>query len=644
MPKPDNSSESELSGIQAIELSESELSGVPEEITTQCTTEARLPELEQQGASSSFIDPFDLTITVSEGECTCLQDMESECGDDIDFEPSFDITLGPMNFQEVDDVSFGDIEMGYCEDNTEEDLGREEFKGKESGTGVRRVYDPEHAHFVAKDEACLIYLNPLLQLASNLKYTCQVKGCGRVPSIKHSFVGSAIYLKWVCEEDHLVYQWCSQPVLRRGLHTGDIMMSSALFTSGNNYGKVALFAQFLRLHFVSSAVYSRLQRCYIVPTIDQAWTDHQQSVFEEFRGKDLVILGDGRMDSPGYNAKFCSYTVMENDSKKILSLVTVDKRETEKKSCLMEKAGFQKVMRELSRDGMSVKEVVTDAHSQIGAFMKKDYPEIKHSHDIWHTAKNLGKKIITAGQDKECQLLQKWSQDISNHFWHVAQTANTYEDFIGLWSGVLHHVVDEHSWLMQYSDNCPAECSHGPLTTEATDEKWLEKGSKAHHVLRKIVLDKRFLNKVPYYLNARTTAELENFHQLILMYASKRFAYSPPVYRARNILAALDYNSNLNRDVKKRPDGTVRMHRTFNKKSKRWTVYPEKVAKTYKHIDVILEQIVRNRLEDRLGMHREVELPALDPRRLSKTIAPISPPPTEQLEKEKKSRVEKKDD
>lgn len=55
----------------------------------------------------------------------------------------------------------------------------------------------------------------------------------------------------------------------------------------------------------------------------------------------------------------------------------------------------------------------------------------------------------------------------------------------------------------------------------------------------------------------RSTAELENFNNLILMYSGKRFAYSPPVYRARNQLAALDYNANVDRKMKRKLDGTV---------------------------------------------------------------------------------------
>jgi hypothetical protein len=56
---------------------------------------------------------------------------------------------------------------------------------------------------------------------------------------------------------------------------------------------------------------------------------------------------------------------------------------------------------------------------------------------------------------------------------------------------------------------------------------------------------------------SRSTGDLENFNNLILMYSGKRFAYSPPVYRARSQLAALDYNAHIDRETKKKPDGTI---------------------------------------------------------------------------------------
>ncbi|XP_052258620.1 uncharacterized protein LOC127863260 [Dreissena polymorpha] len=90
-----------------------------------------------------------------------------------------------------------------------------------------------------------------------------------------------------------------------------------------------------------------------------------------------------------------------------------------------------------------------------------------------------------------------------------------------------------------------------------------------------------------------TTADIEVFHQLILVYCAKRFAYTPPVYRIRNLLAAIDHNYHSNRPLKTNKDGEIRYHRCYNKKSKRWSVFPEKVAKTYGYVPEMAEMLYK---------------------------------------------------
>ena len=74
------------------------------------------------------------------------------------------------------------------------------------------------------------------------------------------------------------------------------------------------------------------------------------------------------MDSPGYCAQYCTYTVMENQSRDIVSVVTVDKRQTGRNSVVMEKAAFVESMTELLSE-LKVVEVCTDAHVQISSLM-----------------------------------------------------------------------------------------------------------------------------------------------------------------------------------------------------------------------------------------------------------------------------------
>lgn len=64
---------------------------------------------------------------------------------------------------------------------------------------------------------------------------------------------------------------------------------------------------------------------------------------------------------------------MEDNSKKILSIQTLNKRMSDGKSATMEKAGFVQAMAELMDQGLSVEEVVTDANLGIEAVMSMTY-------------------------------------------------------------------------------------------------------------------------------------------------------------------------------------------------------------------------------------------------------------------------------
>ena len=85
----------------------------------------------------------------------------------------------------------------------------------------------------------------------------------------------------------------------------------------------------------------------------------------------FILIGDGRMDSPGWSAKYCTYTMIEYDSKEILDMFFVDKRMVEGKSPNMEALGFLKALNNIIAAGINVVEVVTDAHISITATMSE---------------------------------------------------------------------------------------------------------------------------------------------------------------------------------------------------------------------------------------------------------------------------------
>ena len=71
-----------------------------------------------------------------------------------------------------------------------------------------------------------------------------------------------------------------------------------------------------------------------------------------------------------------------------------------------------------------------------------------------------------------------------------------------MWIGILHHVADEHEWVLEGRIN-GGQCAHAPLNETDRNKPWLEKDSAAHSALAKIVLDKRFLNTISYFANFR---------------------------------------------------------------------------------------------------------------------------------------------
>ena len=95
----------------------------------------------------------------------------------------------------------------------------------------------------------------------------------------------------VCSNGHLAKKWCSQPLLNRRLHSGDLMLSAASLLSGNNFQKISDFAKVMKLPLVNISTYHRIQRTYLVPSIDQFWINHQTSTLEDYIGKDVVVLG-----------------------------------------------------------------------------------------------------------------------------------------------------------------------------------------------------------------------------------------------------------------------------------------------------------------------------------------------------------------
>ena len=140
-----------------------------------------------------------------------------------------------------------------------------------------------------------------------LLITC--KECGSLCEIEKTHTGSMVTIKTVCCNNH-IFEWRSQPDLNNS-PAGNVLIPSAIVFTGGTYEATKQFSQALNMNFVNK---------------DQFYKVQSKVIFrDEIKKQDRTIdlCGDGRSDSPGHNAKYGTYTLMDENSEKILDFSLV---------------------------------------------------------------------------------------------------------------------------------------------------------------------------------------------------------------------------------------------------------------------------------------------------------------------------------
>ena len=158
----------------------------------------------------------------------------------------------------------------------------------------------------------------------------------------------------------------------------------------------------------------------------------------------MNLIGDGRCDSPGHNAKYCTYTMM-TDEGKVAGINVVQVTEVTSSNA-MEKEGFERCIQDLTREEVTIKRIVTDRHTSILSSMK-DHGEIDHQYDVWHLLKWVIKQLSKKAKVKGCEDLLPWIRSVSNHMWWCSGTCDGNAEVLKeKWKSVLYHVTNKHKW------------------------------------------------------------------------------------------------------------------------------------------------------------------------------------------------------
>ena len=136
--------------------------------------------------------------------------------------------------------------------------------------------------------------------------------------------GTCIKVSQVCAACQYSREWRSQPILNK-YAVGNLLLSAAILFCGANIEKTLRVLDTMCIANITANTFCNHQKHFLVPTVLSCWQQEQEQVIQQLKdtGGSLVLTGDGRCDSPGYSAKYGSYTVIESLINKIIDMQLV---------------------------------------------------------------------------------------------------------------------------------------------------------------------------------------------------------------------------------------------------------------------------------------------------------------------------------
>lgn len=447
--------------------------------------------------------------------------------------------------------------------------------------------------------------------------------CGQpVVQKAKSIEGSCVKYKISCHGG-CEFTWKSQPYISSHQPCGNLLISSAILTTGNNFNNIHNFAKAMNLCLLSPSTHKKIQAATIFPVVQEQWNIERQKVVEDLRVREnFVLAGDARMDSPGHCGTHGSYTLMDTDgngcegTRKIVATELIHVSEV-KNSNHLEPEGLRRCINTvMNEDALQIPVLTTDRHVMVGSIMKKDYPQIKHQFDLWHLVKSIIKKLWAKAKLKDCSDLGTWVQSISNHLWWVASSCGGDEQKLReMWLSILQHVTNKHKWT---GNKVFHHCAHESLSRqEQKKKKWLKPKSAAFKALQDVVTNKLFLRDLARVTMFCHTGQIEVYHSMLLQYAPKRIYFPYDAMKARLLVAALDWNGQ-ERDLVTDKDGNPVQDTVYQKRTKKW-VLRNKYSIKKTHVKKLMLRILQVK-------EQGIELPPISAPANLTTVATVPKP------------------
>lgn len=435
------------------------------------------------------------------------------------------------------------------ESSTSSEITDDDIMFSSSDSHVSDVDDeaPTKTFMTSQPRVFLTFIDNIFEL---LKF-CPSCGSPVEQEYQHvSFEGGMLCVTLTCLGG-CTYNWTSQPTLskqRSRSGSGDFQLAASFVLCGGTYALLKGFSDCMQMGIVSAQTYHKIQHDYIAPVVFSAWSAQQHVLLQELSEKTNVRLaGDARCDSPGFSAKYSTYTVMDYDSGYVVCGRVVQLGQEEKSSVGMEKVGLKSCLDEILSHEVSVSVLTTDRSPSVIKMMKAEFPKIDHQFDIWHLAKSIKKNLLCVSKKKSTAVLNDWLRSIINHLYFSAQNCDgNPEKLVELWLSELKHICGVHRWQPSVRFKEVLCCLHEELDDElraqGLEKKYLQPSSEAFKALESVVASPSLLLSLQHCTQALSTASIENLHSVMLKYTPKRLHFGSTAMNLRTCLAFLDHN------------------------------------------------------------------------------------------------------
>ncbi|KAM5146605.1 uncharacterized protein ACMZJ9_013789 [Mantella aurantiaca] len=494
-----------------------------------------------------------------------------------DYISNINTSLNPQNSKSEKDPSY---RSSHEDDRFKlEQLEDEEFHINCADPDLSFIYlPPDIGHSkMAKKKTFLVFEQCLDQLLLSSRCMRDIQCNGRISGLRKYMVGSALVVYAECNYKHKFKLWTSQPFVRH-IPSGNLLISAAILCSGSNFLKMESFFSLLEMASISATTHYNNQKRYLFPTIEHHWYSQRREILEQIGQKSVALLGDHQCDPPGYSAKYCTYALLDAESNCVVDF-QVKELQAGKTSASLENIAFVEALNRILSDQVRVKVVTTDGHVSVRKIIKESFPCIKQEFDLWHMAKSVVAKLHAASKKRHCRELSSWVSLAKKHLWWASSTSHHNSILLKeKWLSIIYHSANVHEWT---GNTFYHRCSHLPiLNDESKGYEWLSPGSTAHQQLKSIVQDSRLLKDLDQLSVFYHSEAIEDFHNMVYKYCSKRHNLFMDAMVARTQLAVMDHNQNISRPQAviwnpkstSDPEETLPNHKDFSKTKKVWMV------------------------------------------------------------------------